>query len=205
MSSFNLNNAIMGINIVPKDETEAVRIASNGAIGIGIDSNLLHKELAHSAGNLNQAGDAQHRSFILRGHSTYNNPVFLSLNGNNDPQYLTIPNNASWNFSIKIIARKTYFDIVKTAAFNFVGALENSVNGCSLLHNTKTVLYNNGVNWESSLAVNSSNNQYKLDIICSNDNSDCSGEYSCSGSYACCDDGVYWVATVDIAQIIVSN
>ena len=38
MSSFNINNAIMGINIVPSGIDEAIRITESGNVGIGVSS-----------------------------------------------------------------------------------------------------------------------------------------------------------------------
>jgi len=35
MSSFNINNAIVGINIVPQDNEENIRISAVGNVGIG--------------------------------------------------------------------------------------------------------------------------------------------------------------------------
>jgi hypothetical protein len=296
MSSFNINNAILGINIVPKDDNEVIRISDQANVGIGTtspshkvhiigdcqvdninidlntisstnnngniiiqtngtgaiqrDSNgdargnyavdlqnvrsettqvasgqysvivggshnhasgdysavvggknasaLLYGERAHSTGKFFINGDSQHRQFVLRGYSTINNPISLTLNDDYlNPLYLEVPEHCSWNFSIKIIARRNADASVRTAGINFVGVLENTYNtgqNCLLLMNTKTILHLDETNWDANLYISYTNNVPYLDIVGSNDDVECVGY---------CEEGVYWVAVVDVAQVII--
>jgi hypothetical protein len=283
MSSFNINNAIMGINIVPKNDEETIRISDAGRVGIGItqplnkvhiigdlqvdninidentisstnlngniilnpsgtgaiqkdnqgntrgdyaidfqsnridnnqvssgnysiilngqnnkaeaeysvilggkDTNAtLYGEIAHSNGSFFEIGDAQHRILILRGCGSANEAVSLSLNGDKDnPIKLQIPNNASWNFSIKIIARTKNLN-PPTCAFNIVGCLQNIDEFSELLNSNVQKLYPSISNNEN-VTLNVNNNI--LNIVCYSSN------YS-----------TYWTALVDIIQIILPN
>jgi hypothetical protein len=38
MSSFNINNAIMGINIIPSGTNETIKISSNNKVGINVQN-----------------------------------------------------------------------------------------------------------------------------------------------------------------------
>lgn len=156
-------------------------------IGDGVTpwNDLRVGEIAHSNGNFFSTGDVKHRVFILRGCGISNEIVSLSLNGDKEnPKNLEIPNNASWNFDIKIICR-TKNSLHPTFAYNIIGCLQSLDNFFELLKLNIEKIYPEE-NSEGDLT------NVSLSIVNN------SLEISCSSSVG----HSYWVATVDVAQII---
>lgn len=143
------NNTATGQNSVAiGGEDNVVSAPLACAFGGKQAASLLYAEHTHSAGGFLAAGDAQTRRFVLRGDlslATGRAPegyplglIELALDG--QQRRLFIPENVSWNYSIKVIGRD--LNNYLTAAYNIDGVLERTDMDAAILNETKTTLHN---------------------------------------------------------------
>jgi len=157
---------------------------SYSTVGGGKDAIAsLYGEEARSSGKFNIAGDSQIRKFILRNKSQ--GAVFTSLYLDGTSSEIVIPNNSSWFYSIKVIAKNA--DDIETAAYEFKGAIEKTLLSTIILGDTKQVVHEDNANWDCNVSI--INDQ----ILRINTISDTN------------QDNVYWVAYVEIVQVIVPS
>lgn len=143
----------------------------------------LHGEEAKSSGKFNIDGDAQTRKFILRNRSQGSSFVNLYLNGISSE--IIIPENCSWFYSIKVIARNA--DDIETAAYEFKGAIERSNLVTIALGDLKTVLHEDNEQWDCDINI-IDDEILRITTICDIDQN-----------------FVYWVAYAEIVQVIVPS
>ncbi len=122
------------------------------AISGGHDARTEHyAEMAHSAGSFSEPGDAQVSRVVLRGenNSTTGTTTELSLNGLGAK--LTVPENTSWHYTIKLVGRNQ--SAVESAAYTFEGLLERNELGAVILNETSAVVYEDNPAWQVATSI----------------------------------------------------
>lgn len=142
----------------------------------------LHGQMAHSAGKLSVAGDAQYARYILRKATTNATPTELFLD--NSSARMTIAVKTTWVFSI-FVAAKNATDPTKSAGYKFEGVIaRNSTSTTAIVGSvTKTVLGEDTAAWDADVTADDTNEALVITVT---------GQAS---------NTIYWAATVHMTEV----
>lgn len=116
----------------------------------------LYGQQAHAAGVFAAGGDAQTSVLVARRSTTDATPAELFLDGIDDR--LVLAADATWAFTITVVARRTDAD-GESAAYKFEGCIDNNAGTVALVGAvTKTVLAEDTAAWDCNVTADDVNN-----------------------------------------------
>jgi len=139
----------------------------------------LYGEEARSSGKFHSQGDAQARRFVLRNTTTTSLLQTLYLDGIS--QSITVPDNSTWHYTVKIVARNT--TNVESAGYTIDGIVERNSLSTILLAENKNVLYTDNLAWDTD--INIENGEFHINVTGDDEST------------------IYWVAYVEVIQVVV--
>jgi len=169
--------------------TEKMRIDENGLVGIGTGNNASHKlhvegeSVAYENGKI----DAEDNSvmvieYIAKQQTTNDTETELFLSGGLNSGRMVVPDDATWFFSVKVVARRVSGQR-EDAGYHFEGVIENDNGTTALVGSVQQVtLIEDQSAWSLVCEADDTNNSLKLK---------CRGENS---------KDINWVAHVRIVQ-----
>lgn len=95
---------------------------------VGVTTTAGHEY--HRSGNFSVAGDAQTNLYVLRTATTNATLTEAFLDGTGGSVQMVLPNDTTWHFNVKIVARRTDVD-GENAAFKVEGAITRNTNAAS--------------------------------------------------------------------------
>jgi hypothetical protein len=134
--------------------------------GAGAKDFALYAAITHSAGYFVSNGDAQKIELVARIETTDATPGEMFLDGSSSSQRITLQNDSTYYFKIKIAARRSDADN-ESAAYELSGCIDRNANAASTAlvgTVTKTVLAEDTSAWDVSATADTTNGSLKITV-----------------------------------------
>jgi hypothetical protein len=133
------DNDVSGTNGVVAGGTTNSASGPNSAIPGGANASAnKHGQLSHASGQFGSIGDAQCSEFVVRRSTANATPAELFLDGDTATARMTVPNNTSWHFDIRLVARTS---AGLDAIYKSEGVIRNNGGTTSVNAVTTTEIY----------------------------------------------------------------
>lgn len=142
----------------------------------------LFGEVAQASGFFAVVGDAQTSVVVARNITTDATPKALFLNGAGGTQHVSLPQNTSWFFIIKVIARQTNSDYTVNG-YHFEGLATRETGNISIPNQSLVSSFINDGAWACTISADTTNQAIKITV---------------TGKV---DENISWVARVELVQV----